>query len=194
MIVGTGDDPMPIAKAVLDGGGRVLQYRGKDKKGAAQLREARCLREVTRHFGATLVINDRPDIALLSDADGVHLGARDLPIEVVRRMLGPEKLIGATAHSPAEAVQAEARGADYIGFGAVFPTRSKEGAAVTSPEMLGQTVSRVAIPVVAIGGINGGNSAQVMSQGAHGVAVLSAVTEAEDPVAATGEMLTALAG
>lgn len=194
MIVGTGDDPMPIAKAVLAGGGRVLQYRGKDKGGAAQLREARYLRELTRHFGATLVINDRPDIALLSDADGVHLGAKDLPIEVVRRMLGPEKLIGATAHSSAEAVRVEAGGADYIGFGAVFPTQSKEGATVTSPEILGKTVSRVTIPVLGIGGINRGNSAQVMRQGAHGVAVLSAVTEAEDAVAATGEMLAALAG
>ncbi|MDX1763280.1 MAG: thiamine phosphate synthase [bacterium] len=193
MIVGTEDDPTTVAEAVLVGGGRVLQYRGKNKGGATQLREARCLREMTRAFGATLVINDRPDIALLSDADGVHLGATDLPIFVVRRMLGPDKVIGATAHSLDEAVTAEAEGADYIGFGAVFPTRSKQNATVRNPGMLGKIARRVAIPVLGIGGINRHNAGQVMGQGALGVAVLSAVTASEDPAAATGEILTALA-
>lgn len=194
MIVGIEDDPIPVSEAALAGGARVLQYRGKGKGGDVQFREARYLRDMTRRFGAALVINDRPDIAVLAEADGVHLGAKDLPIEVVRRIIGPDKLIGATAHSPAEAVRGEEGGADYIGFGAVFPTRSKEGATVTGPEMLGKTVRQVAIPVLGIGGINRHNARQVMNHGAHGVAVMSAVTGAEDPVAAAEEMLAVLRG
>jgi thiamine-phosphate diphosphorylase len=190
--VGAESKPELIAQAVLAGGGRVLQYRGKEKSAALQLQEARALRSLTDHYGATLVINDRPDIALLCNADGVHLGAGDLPISTVREMMGEEKLIGATAHSTAQARQAQDSGADYVGFGSVFHTRSKSGAVVQGTKGLARAVEATEIPVIGIGGVNRENAAMVLRQGAYGVAVLSSVTEAQDPAAATREMLVCL--
>ncbi len=136
VIVGGERDPLRVARAALSGGARFIQYRGKEKSSAVQLREARELRAMTRKYDATLVINDRPDIARLSGADGVHLGAADLPLPVVRRMLGNEHLIGATAHTPAEGKTAEREGADYLGFGAVFPSSTKTDVVVAGLDRL----------------------------------------------------------
>jgi thiamine-phosphate diphosphorylase len=190
VIVGTEDDPARTAEAALRGGAGVIQYRGKGKAGAVQLRQATALRELTRRYGAFLIINDRSDIASLADADGVHLGTEDLPVAVGRRILGEGKIIGATAHSLQEALEVQAEGADYVGLGSVFPTPSKAGARVIGLETLREVTARVRIAVVGIGGIARGNAGAVLQQGARGVAVLSAVGGAPDPEQATRALLT----
>ncbi len=189
VIVGSEEHPESTAEAALRGGAGVIQYRGKAKEGAVQLRQARALRELTIQYGASLIVNDRSDIASLADADGVHLGPEDLPVEVARRILGDRKIIGATAHSLQEALKAQAEGADYIGLGSLFPTASKAGARVIGLETLREVCARVSIAVVGIGGIVRENARSVMRHGARGVAVLSAVGTAPDPEQATRELL-----
>jgi thiamine-phosphate pyrophosphorylase len=181
VIVGKEEDPCKVAEAALSAGVRLVQYRGKEKASSVQLREAIALRERTNEYGAVLVINDRPDIALLCGADAVHLGETDLPLSVVRRIVGSEMILGATAHSLLEGMEAEEAGADYIGFGAVFATSSKAGATVVGPEALESMVRQTRLPVLAIGGIHVDNVSQVFRKGAAGVAVLSAVSGAADP-------------
>ncbi len=194
VIVGTEDDPARTAEAALRGGAGVIQYRGKGKAGAVQLRQATALRELTRRYGAFLIVNDRSDIASLADADGVHLGPEDLPVAVGRRILGGERIIGATAHNLREALEVQAEGADYIGLGSVFPTPSKAGARVIGLETLREVAARVRIAVVGIGGIARGNAGAVLQHGARGVAVLSAVGAAPDPEQATRELLVEVNG
>jgi thiamine-phosphate pyrophosphorylase len=122
----TGGRPLAaVVRQALDGGVRVVQLREKDLDGSELFRLASELRGITREYGARLVVNDRPDIALAVEADGVHLGAGSLPVAVVRRILGPERLIGYSAHGVPEARQAEADGADFITFGPVYHTPSK---------------------------------------------------------------------
>lgn len=192
VIVGTGGDTLRTAEAALQGGAGVVQYRGKKKPGAVQYREVSALRRLTLRYGADLIINDRPDLVLLADADGIHLGAEDLPVPVARRILGPKKKIGATAHCLREAEQAEQQGADYVGFGAVFATGSKEGVPVAGLGAVAEAVSRVDIPVIGIGGISRLNITDVFEAGAAGVAVLSAVGEAADPASAARELLAGI--
>lgn len=139
---------------------------------------------------ATVLVNDRIDIALLSGASGVHLGADDLPIEEARH-LGPGMLIGGTCRDAASALAARNAGADYVGFGPIFPTTSKHGL----PDPLGPNAIRDAaglLPIVGIGGINARNAADVYAAGAHGVAVISGVWDAPDPVAAAKEIAGAM--
>ncbi len=194
VIVGGEKDPVGIARSALQGGARSIQYRGKNKASARQCREACQLRALTREYRATLVINDRPDIALLSGADGVHLGRSDLPLSVVRRMVGSGILIGATAHSPAEGRAAEAAGADYLGFGAVFPSSTKTEVVVVGLDRLASFVRDSRLPVLAIGGITKENVADVCRCGAAGVAVLSTVTEAADPAGESRRMVLRMEG
>ena len=189
VIVGGGGDPRGVAAAALRGGARCLQYRGKGKGSALQLAEARALRELTRSHGALLVVNDRLDVALLAGADAVHLGAEDLPVEAARRIAGPGLCIGATAHSAAEVRDAAARGADYVGFGAVYGTASKDGVPRSGLGGLAEAVSASPLPVLAIGGIGPGRAAAVMERGAAGAAVLSAVAAAADPAGVVRRLL-----
>jgi thiamine-phosphate diphosphorylase len=189
VILGREGDPLQIADAALRGGARVLQYRGKEKPGSLQLTEASELRKLTHRYGAALIINDRTDMAFLADADGLHLGEGDLPIAEARRMLGSKKLIGATAHSLDQASRAEEEGADYIGFGSVFHTGSKSDTMVRGLRSLTQVVRQSRLPVIGIGGIQGENVNEVMQTGVAGVAVLSAVSESDDPEAAARELV-----
>jgi len=189
VIVGAEKDLWRTARAALRGGGRVVQYRGKTKSGAVQLSESLALRELTRRFRAFLVINDRPDIARLSGADGVHLGETDLPVPVARRILGKGKIIGATAHSLREALAAEREGADYVGCGSVFISPSKPGVPVLGSCAFTEITRRIRIPVLGIGGITKKNAPEVLQKGACGVAVLSAVSEAVDPESTVRELL-----
>ena len=189
MIVGCEDDTLSVSEKALRGGARVLQYRGKNKSGSAQCKEAMALRQMTLRYGAKLVVNDRTDIASLVQADGLHLGEKDLPLSVACRMVRPETIIGATAHSLDEAEKAIDDGADYIGFGSVYPTRSKKGATVSGLENLKEVVQKVPVPVIGIGGITCENVGDVMDTGVHGVAVLSAISCAEDITDATKNML-----
>jgi thiamine-phosphate pyrophosphorylase len=189
-----GGDPVErarsLARAVLAGGAKVLQLRMKGGPGGADagdiLAAAQALRRLTRDAGCLFVVNDRVDVALLAGADGVHVGQEDLPYAEVRRLVGAGRLVGVSTHTVDEARAAEAAGADYIGFGPMFPTTTKTD---TRPQrtldLLRDVKGAVGIPVVAIGGITDARIPEVRAAGADSVAVISAIMAAEDPEAAT---------
>ena len=189
-------DDEALARALLSSGARVLQVRIKPAQRRADAAEivkvGRMARRLCDDVGAQLVINDRFDIALTVGADGLHLGQRDLPIEVVRSLVGDRLWIGVSTHDLAQVRAACAAGADYLGFGPVFPTTTKE-----HPDPVqGLTGLRAAVaeagarPVVAIGGITPARAAEVYAAGAAAICAIGAVNEAPD-VAATGRQLAA---
>lgn len=170
-----------IAKKVLAGGAKLVQLRGKGLSSKELLADAREIRDLTTKAGAIFIVNDRTDIALLSDADGVHLGQDDLPVSEARKILGAGKLIGISTHNLEQAMKAEQEGADYIGFGPVFGTTTKADAEEAKGLLALREIKRnVKILVVAIGGINLENLADVISSGADAVAVISAIIKADD--------------
>lgn len=182
VIVG-GPDPVEQARAAIAGGARVVQVRVKDAPAGAVLEVAR--RVVALAAGRALVIvNDRADLALLSGADGVHLGDEDLPVAEARRLLGPDLLVGSTTRTLEEARAALAEGADHVGFGPIFATRTK--ALPVSPrglDALAAVTAALPAPVVAIGGIGQDTIAGVARAGAACAAVIEAVYGAGDPAA-----------
>ena len=181
-----------IAKKVLAGGAGILQLRGKGLSSKELLEQAREIREIAREAGAIFIVNDRADVALLADADGVHLGQDDLPIAKAREILGREKLIGLSTHNLKQAIKAESEGADYIGFGPVFGTTTKADAEEAKGlQALREIRKSVNIPIVAIGGINIENVIDVISAGADAVAVISAIVKAGDIEGATRRFLEA---
>ncbi len=186
----TGGRPVAsVIDAMLAGGVSVLQLRVKDLPADEFLRLALTARERTARAGCLLIVNDRVDIALAAQADGVHLGQEDLPLEAARPLVG-EKLIGISTHSPEQAEAAERGGADYIGFGPMFPTRTKEtGYASQGPAMLASVRQRVRIPIVAIGGITAENVAQTWNSGADAAAIISYLTRGDDVTARVKEIL-----
>ncbi|MEM8598876.1 MAG: thiamine phosphate synthase [Bacteroidota bacterium] len=182
-----------LARLATAGGADVIQFRQKDGTVRAKLHELRPVADVCRAAGATLLVDDHLDLALAVEADGVHLGQTDLPIPDARRIFGPDAILGATATTLAQARQAEACGATYIGFGPVFSGRSK--AAPASTKGLGglaAVCAAVSIPVIAIGGVTASRVADVLNAGAHGVAIMTAISTAPDPEAATRAFRTAL--
>jgi thiamine-phosphate pyrophosphorylase len=179
-----------IAAAAVAGGATVLQLRGKELTTRELVDAAARMLTVTRQAGIPLVINDRADVALAVDAEGVHVGPDDLSVEAARRILGPNRLVGASAGTVEEAVQAELEGADYLGVGSVYKTSSKADAGPPiGIEGLRQIVQAVRLPVVAIGGITHANAAEAIRAGAAGVAVISAVVAAADITAATRSLV-----
>lgn len=178
------------ARRVLAGGARILQLRGKGLSSKELLKEAREIRGVARQAGAIFIVNDRADIALISDADGVHLGQDDLPLPEARRILGKEKLIGVSTHSLEQAIEAEREGADYIGFGPVFGTTTKSDAEEAKGiHALREVKQTASIPIIAIGGINLQNLKYVIEAGADGIAVISAIVMAGDMEEATRKLI-----
>lgn len=170
-----------IAKQVLAGGAKIVQLRGKDLFSKELLEQAREISDITRKAGAVFIVNDRADIALLSDADGVHLGQDDLPVAAARKILGKSRLIGISTHNLEQALKAEQEGADYIGFGPVFDTTTKADAEEAKGiDALAELKRRVSIPVVAIGGITLENLREVINRGADCAAVISAIVKADD--------------
>ncbi len=157
---------------ILKSGIRWIQYRGKGKTKKEMFDKASRLREITKDFNACFIINDYADIALAVDADGVHLGQEDLPLKEARKILG-NKIIGISTHNLQEAIDAEKGGADYIGFGSIFPTATKDDAVVQGLDALRKVKGSVNIPVIAIGGINTDNVRSVFDAGCYGVAVSS---------------------
>jgi thiamine-phosphate pyrophosphorylase len=150
---------------------------------------------VCRKAGVPLIVNDRIDVAIAADADGVHLGQSDFPIPLARRLLGEEKIIGGSAATMEEARICLAEGADYVGFGPVYTTGSKDDAGpVSGPSVLRQVVETIPLPIIAIGGITVDNVPEVMRAGAHGIAVISAVCCQLDPEGATRSLREALEG
>jgi thiamine-phosphate pyrophosphorylase len=185
--------PVTLAREALNGGAAMIQLRHKSASGSQLFTWALAIRNLCREYHALFIINDRVDIALASEADGVHLGQDDLPAAAARKLLGNTRIIGVSVSSPEEAVQAEKDGADYIGFGHVYPTVSKlKEHPPLGPENLQKTVQSISLPVVAIGGISIENAPILISRGASGVAVISAVSRAENPSKAAFELMRAL--
>ncbi len=174
---------LELARLAVRGGADVVQFRQKQGATRELIETARGMRAVCREAGVAFVVNDRIDVAMASDADGVHLGQEDFPIPLAREILGPERIIGGSASDPEEAGICVEEGADYVGFGPVFPTASKDDAGpVSGLEVLRELAETCPVPIVAIGGINEDNTADVMNAGAHGIAVISSVCCRPDPV------------
>ncbi|KPJ62738.1 hypothetical protein AMK68_04565 [candidate division KD3-62 bacterium DG_56] len=175
-----------VAEAALAGGASMIQLRDKEMTTRDLLAEAAAVLAICRRHRAPLIINDRVDIALAVGADGVHVGDDDMPVAHARRLLGPDAIIGASADSVEAARAAGRDGADYLGVGPMFATETKPDAGVAvGPQRLAEIRGSVDIAVFGIGGITADNAAQVMAAGAHGVAVIAAIAEADDMVEAT---------
>ena len=177
--------------AAIEGGVTAVQLREKHATVRERYELARTLRERTRTAGVTFVVNDRADLAVAVDADGVHLGDDDLPIPAAREVLGPERCIGRSVSTVEAAEAAERAGADYLGVGAVYATTSKdvpESDAEIGTETVADIADAVDVPIVGIGGVTPENADEVVAAGADGVAVISAITAADDPKSATREL------
>jgi thiamine-phosphate diphosphorylase len=185
------------AEAVIETGGAeiCLHLRGPGTAGAALHRLAEALLAAARRAGALLFVNDRIDVALAADLDGVHLGARSLPVGIARPLVGQERRVGVSCHGAAEVSRGKHEGADYAFVGTIFPTPSHPGIPGLGIEGL-EAISKGArgFPVVGIGGIDSARVAQVMQAGAHGVAVVRGVWDAADPAVAVERYLEALHG
>ena len=164
----------------IKGGVTVIQLREKMVSTCEYYHLALKVKEITDKYAIPLIINDRVDIALAVDADGVHLGPEDMPVEAARRLLGPGKIIGASANCVEEALKYQVLGADYLGVGALFPTKTKNNTEHVSLEQLREIKSIVNIPVVGIGGISIENAPLVKAAGVDGIAVVSAILGSGD--------------
>ena len=176
-----GRSNIDIAKEILASGVQVLQYREKAKKHRKMYEECLELRALTKHYGALLIINDYLDLALAVGADGVHIGQDDLPLSKVREIVGPNLIIGVSTHSPAQAKEAAVNGADYIGVGPLFATKTKID--VCDPvglDYLSYVVRNIDIPFVAIGGIKETNLPEVLKAGARTVALVTEIVGSKD--------------
>jgi len=175
--------------AALSAGVRLFQYRNKSGTKRAVYEASLPLARIAREANALFLVNDHADIASAVDADGVHLGQDDLPIEQARKVLGKGKLIGISTHSREQAREAERSGADYIGFGPIFQTSTKNAGEAQGLQNLSLVKQSVSVPVIAIGGVNQTNAGAAIDAGADGVAVISAVLSASDIKQAAEELL-----
>jgi thiamine-phosphate pyrophosphorylase len=186
-------DSLIVAEAALEAGAPTLQIRLKSGGDGDRYRLARAIAERCRAAGATCLVNDRADLAVAVEADGVHVGADDLPVPVVRRIVGPDALVGGTARDPDVARRLVGEGASYLGVGPTFATASKPGL----PDPIGVTgvaavVAAVDVPVIAIAGITAERVEEVLATGAWGVAVIGAVADSPDPHTATHDLMLAV--
>jgi thiamine-phosphate pyrophosphorylase len=175
-----GHEPIELARILLDAGARVLQLRLKDWSARDVLAAANAIARMCRERGATFIVNDRVDITMLSGADGVHLGQRDLPLEAGRRLLGPGKIIGISTASIEMARAAESGGADYIGFGPMYSGGLKNIQQGQGLDNLRAVRAAVKIPIVAIGGITEATMPEVLAAGANAAAIITDVVKAPD--------------
>ncbi len=179
-------------EAALDGGARLLQYRNKTADAALRLAQARALAALCRRYRVPLIVNDYVDLALAVDAEGLHLGGEDGSVADARRRLGPHKLLGVSCYRRIEnALDAARLGANHVAFGGFFPSRVKPGAAGAPLSILGEAKRRLALPVVAIGGITVDNAPELIAAGADSVAVITALFDAPD-VRAAAQRFSAL--
>ena len=177
-------------EAALAGGVGVVQLRDKDAADGELVEAGRRFRRLTREAGALLVVNDRPDLAVACDADGVHVGQDDLPVAAARAIVGPERLVGLSTHSP-EQIRAAA-GADYLGVGPVFATPTKPGREPVGLELVREAARSAQVPWFAIGGIDLETVSQVVAAGATRIAVVRAIADAPDPRAAAAALISDL--
>lgn len=184
------EDLRQRVKLALAGGVRVLQYRNKTADAAVRMKQARAMRELTREYGATYIVNDDAQLAVLVDADGVHLGATDGEIKAARALLGHSKLIGVSCYNQLSLAHSAVKaGADYVAFGAFYASTVKPDAAVATLDLLRSARAELKVPIVAIGGISVDNGAALVQAGADALAVISAVFDAADIQLAANDLV-----
>ena len=182
------DQPDDFLNAALRGGVDVLQLRSKLANDAAVIEAGWRFRRITERYGVLLIVNDRPDLALKIDADGAHVGQDDLSVAEARRILGPQRLLGLSTHTASQIDAAAGAEVDYIGVGPVNETPTKPGRAAVGLELVRYAAERARMPFFAIGGISHGNVGSVREAGARRVAVVRALTDAQDPEATAREL------
>ncbi|MBE9029635.1 thiamine phosphate synthase [filamentous cyanobacterium LEGE 11480] len=182
-----------VVEAALNGGLRLLQYRDKEADNATRYENATKLKFLCKQYGAVFIINDHIDLALAVDADGVHLGQQDYPIEVARRLLGPEKIVGRSTTNPTELQRAIDEQADYIGVGPVYETPTKAGKAAAGHEYVAYAQANAPMPWYAIGGVDAENLGDVIAAGAARASVVRAIMQADDPKVMTQQLVAQLA-
>jgi len=184
---------MEITRLAIAGGADTIQYRQKSGSTREMIEIARNMKRLCSEAGVTFIVNDRLDVAIAAEADGVHLGQDDFPIPMARGLLGEGRIIGGSAATLDEARKCLSEGAGYVGFGPVYPTSSKDDAGpVSGIDILKQVVEVIPLPIIAIGGVSAENIPDVMRAGAHGIAVISAVCCQDDPEEATRALYQAL--
>ena len=172
----------------LMGGITLLQLREKDKSTREYMDLAEKVHTLTKKYNVPLIIDDRVDVALAIDAEGVHVGQSDMPVSTARKLMGDDKIVGATTKTVPQALEAYEQGADYLGVGAIYPTTTKVKTVLTSTETLGNICSAVPIPVNAIGGLNKDNVDVLKGIPIAGICVVSAIMKADDPKQAAVEL------
>jgi thiamine-phosphate pyrophosphorylase len=173
------------------GGARLFQYRDKSATGREAYRRASELRRTTKDAGALLLVNDRCDLALAVDADGVHLGQNDLPVSRARALMGTDKIIGLSTHTPSQVIEAAPQGADYLGFGPIFATGTKpDHEPVVGLEGVAEIRRLTSLPVFGIGGVTLESADAVIRAGANGIAVIAAVWRSPDIVGTVQALMT----
>ena len=179
---------LPVVEAACKGGATIMQLREKDRSTREYMELAKATHEITARYGIPLIIDDRVDVALAMGAEGVHVGQSDMPVRDARRLLGSEKIIGATTKTVPQALEAYEQGADYLGCGAIYPTTTHVKTVITPVETLKDVVKAVPIPVNAIGGLNKDNIFVLKDSGIAGICVVSAIMKSPDPENATREL------
>ena len=186
------DEFLKRVESALQGGVTLIQLREKERTTREYLELAREVHEISKKYNVPLIIDDRLDIAMAVDAEGVHLGQSDLPISLGRKLFGPDKIIGATTKTVPQALEAYEQGADYLGVGAIFPTTTKVKTILTSTETLNDICHSVPIPVNAIGGLNSENIDVLKGIPIAGVCAVSAIMKSDDPKAAAEKLSDAI--
>ena len=177
----TEKDFLEILKQACEGGVTLVQLREKDKSGLEYLDLAEKVKQITDQYKIPLIINDRVDITMAVDAAGVHLGQMDIPVYAARKLLGEDKIIGATAKTVIQAKKAKEEGADYLGVGAIYPTTTKVITVITEVSTLNEIAVQTNMPVAAIGGLNSSNIHVLYDSMADGIAAVSAIMKSENP-------------
>ena len=184
-----GKDEIELSRQVLDGGASVIQLRDKSQNMNKLLEKAIRIKDLCEKYGAIFIVNDYPDIALDSEAHGVHVGQQDMPIDAVRRIIKQDQIIGNSNALSEEAIDSVKNGVDYLAVGAIFPTNTKQNTRPAGLETLKRVRSISALPLVASGGINSGNIKSVIEAGADAVCVVSAVIAQDDPESAARSLV-----
>jgi thiamine-phosphate pyrophosphorylase len=178
-------------RSALEGGVTIIQLREKNRTTKEYIDIANAVHKITKEFGVPLIIDDRIDVMLATDCEGVHVGAEDMPVAMARKLISKDKILGATAKTVEAATKAYNDGADYLGVGAIYPTTTKAKAVLTSTETLDAITKAVPIPVNAIGGLNSGNIGILRGINIAGVCAVSAIMKADSPKNAAEELKAA---
>ncbi|MBC8290135.1 MAG: thiamine phosphate synthase, partial [Planctomycetes bacterium] len=182
-----------VLREAIAGGVGIVQIREKSMADGELLAHSRCVREITRESGTLLIMNDRPDLAVLADCDGVHVGQEELSVRDVRRIAGPDRLVGVSTHSIEQARQAVLDGASCLGIGPVFPSQTKQFEEFAGLDFVSQVADEISLPAFPIGGIDGENLDKVLAAGASRIAVSGAVCRSQNPRQAAADLCGKLA-